>query len=50
MKLKIIKMKNVQSTNNIALKLIKKKKFKPSLISALAQSKGKGTMGKKMDI
>ena len=47
MKLKIIKMKNVQSTNNIALKLIKKKKFKPSLISALAQSKGKGTMGKK---
>ena len=47
MKLKIIKMKNVQSTNNIALKLIKKKKFKPSLISALVQSKGKGTMGKK---
>ena len=47
MKLKIIKMKRVQSTNNVALKLIKKKKIKPTLITSLIQTKGKGTMGKK---
>ena len=46
MKLKIIKMKCVESTNNIALKLIKKKS-RPSLITSLAQTKGRGTMGKK---
>ena len=47
MKLKIIKMKRVQSTNNFALKLIKKNKIKPTLISSLSQSNGRGTMGKK---
>jgi len=47
MKLKIIKMKRVQSTNNIALNLIKKKKFKPTLIRSLVQTNGRGTMGKK---
>jgi BirA family biotin operon repressor/biotin-[acetyl-CoA-carboxylase] ligase len=47
MKLKIIKMKRVQSTNSVALKLIKKKKLKPTLITALAQTNGRGTMGKK---
>ena len=40
-------MKRVQSTNNVALKLIKRKKLKPTLITSLAQTKGKGTMGKK---
>ena len=40
-------MKRVKSTNNTALKLLKKKNSKPTLIIALAQTKGKGTMGKK---
>ena len=47
MKLKIIKMKQVQSTNNVALNLIKKRHLKPTLITALIQTKGRGTMGKK---
>ena len=47
MRLKIIKMKQVQSTNNVALKLIKRKKLKPTLITALVQTNGRGTMGKK---
>ena len=40
-------MKSVKSTNNVALKLIKKKKLKPTLITALDQTNGRGTMGKK---
>ena len=40
-------MKCVQSTNNIALKIIKKNKFKPTLVNSLTQTKGRGTMGKK---
>ena len=40
-------MKRVQSTNNVALKLIKKKMLKPTLITSLEQTKGRGTMGKK---
>ena len=47
MKLKIIKMERVQSTNNVALKLIKKNKTKPTLITSITQIKGRGTMGKK---
>ncbi len=47
MRLKIVKMKRVQSTNNIAINFIKKKKLKPTLISSLVQTKGRGTMGKK---
>ena len=47
MKLRIIKMKQVQSTNNIALKLIKKNEIKMALITSITQTKGKGTMGKK---
>tara|TARA_B100000579_G_scaffold280688_1_gene232359 strand:+ start:1915 stop:2487 length:573 start_codon:yes stop_codon:yes gene_type:complete len=47
MKLKLIKFKRVQSTNNTALKFIKKKKLKPILITSLVQTKGKGTIGKK---
>ena len=47
MKLKIIKMERVQSTNNVALELIKKNKTKPTLITSITQIKGRGTMGKK---
>ena len=47
MKIKSLKFKSVNSTNNIALDLIKKNKFKPTLISAEQQIKGMGTMGKK---
>jgi BirA family biotin operon repressor/biotin-[acetyl-CoA-carboxylase] ligase len=47
MKLKIIKKISVQSTNNEAIKLIKKNKFKSSLITSRIQTNGKGTMGKK---
>ena len=47
MKIKLIKFKNVRSTNDVAIQLIKKKKIKPTLISSEKQSKGRGTMGKK---
>ena len=40
-------MKRIKSTNNTALKLLKKKNSKPTLVIALTQTKGKGTMGKK---
>ena len=47
MKIKSLKFKSVNSTNDIALDLIKRNKFKPTLISADQQIKGRGTMGKK---
>jgi len=47
MKIKSLKFKSVNSTNNIAIDLIKRNKFKPTLISAKQQIKGRGTMGKK---
>ena len=47
MKIQQIKLKKVNSTNNIALKLIKDKITKPTIISAELQTKGRGTMGKK---
>ena len=47
MKIKLIKFKSVTSTNDIAIKLIKKKKTQPTLISSEKQTKGRGTMGKK---
>ena len=47
MKIKLIKFKSVKSTNDIAIKLIKKKKTQPTLISSEKQTKGRGTMGKK---
>ena len=47
MKLKIIRLKRVQSTNNVALNLIKKKNLKPTLLTSLIQTNGRGTMGKK---
>ena len=47
MKLKLIKMKSTQSTNNVAINLIKNKKLKPTLVTSLIQKNGRGTMGKK---
>ena len=47
MKLRIIKMKSVISTNDIAIRLIKRNQFKPTLITSVIQRKGRGTMGKK---
>jgi len=46
MKLRLIKMKCVQSTNKVAIKILKKNP-KPTLITALVQKNGRGTMGKK---
>ena len=47
MKITVIKFKSVRSTNEEALKLIKKDVEKPTLINTEIQTKGKGTMGKK---
>ena len=47
MKFKSIKFKSVKSTNDIAHKLIKKNKIKPTIILSEKQTKGRGTMGKK---
>ena len=47
MKLRTLKFKSVKSTNDIAHKLIKKKKIKPTIILSEKQTKGRGTMGKK---
>ena len=47
MKIKLIKLKSVKSTNNTALRLIKKNKYKPTMVFAKKQTKGRGTMGKK---
>ena len=49
MKLRSLKFKSVKSTNDIALMLIKRDNIKPSIISSERQTKGRGTMGKKMD-
>jgi len=47
MKLKLIKFGSVKSTNDEAIKLIKKNKLVPCIITAKNQTKGRGTMGKK---
>jgi BirA family transcriptional regulator, biotin operon repressor / biotin---[acetyl-CoA-carboxylase] ligase len=47
MKLKIIKFKSVQSTNDKSIKLIQKYKHTSGLVVSEIQTKGKGTMGKK---
>ena len=47
MKLKIIKFKSVQSTNNTAIKLIQKYKNISGLVVSEIQTRGKGTMGKR---
>ena len=47
MKFKIIKFGSVKSTNDEAIKLIKKNKFVPCIITSKKQTRGRGTMGKK---
>ncbi len=47
MKLKLIKFNSVKSTNDEAIKLIRRNKFVPSIIVSKSQTKGRGTMGKK---
>ena len=46
MKIKLIQFKSVKSTNNTALRLIKKNIYKPTMVVSKKQTKGKGTMGK----
>ena len=47
MKIRLLKFKNVKSTNDTALRLIKRKYLKPTMVMSLSQTRGKGTMGKK---
>ena len=47
MKLKLLKFKIVKSTNDVALRLIKKRYYRPTIISSEKQTNGRGTMGKK---
>ena len=47
MKIKLIKFKSVKSTNDTALRLIKRKYSKPTIVTSLRQTRGRGTMGKK---
>ncbi len=47
MKIKITKFKKVKSTNDIAIKLIKKNNSKPTLIVSEKQTAGRGRIGKK---
>ncbi len=47
MKIKLIKFKNVKSTNDVAIRLIKNQKFYRGLVTSEKQTKGRGTMGKK---
>ena len=47
MNLKIKKLISVKSTNDVAIRYIKKNNLKPSIILAKIQTNGKGTMGKK---
>ena len=47
MKLKIIRYDTVNSTNDIAIELIKKKKYENGFVYALTQKKGRGRRGKK---
>ena len=47
MKIKLLRFKSVKSTNDIALRLIQKKKTLPTMIVSEIQTNGRGTMGKK---
>ena len=47
MKIKIKKYKKVKSTNDIALKLIKKNFSEPTLVTTEKQTHGRGRVGKK---
>ena len=46
MKIKLLRFKRVKSTNNIALKLTKKRNSSPTMIVSEIQTHGRGTMGK----
>tara|TARA_B100000579_G_scaffold426535_1_gene433904 strand:+ start:1059 stop:1571 length:513 start_codon:yes stop_codon:yes gene_type:complete len=46
MKIQIIKYKSVDSTNNVAIRRIKKGKTEPTLIIANSQKKGRGQYGR----
>ena len=47
MNFKIFKYKNVNSTNDIAIKLIKKKNIKIGMVVSEKQKRGRGQRGKK---
>ena len=47
MKIRLLKFKSVKSTNNVALRLIKKKNLAPVIIISERQTEGRGTMGNK---
>ena len=47
MKIKIKKFKHVKSTNDVAIKLIKRNIQGPTLITSEKQKKGRGQVGKK---
>ena len=48
MKIKLLKFKSVKSTNDTALRLIKSRYYsKPTMITSLEQTNGRGTMGKR---
>ena len=47
MKLDLIRLKKVKSTNDEAIKIIRSKKNKQGIVISNLQTKGKGTMGKK---
>ena len=48
MKINLIKYKKVKSTNDTALKLIKKNITNPTIVMTEKQTNGRGTVGKKM--
>ena len=47
MKIQTINFERVDSTNNVALRRIKKGKIKPTLIIAKSQKKGRGQYGRR---
>ena len=47
MKITLIRFKNVKSTNDVAIRLIKNQKLNRGLITSEKQTNGRGTMGKK---
>ncbi len=47
MKIQVVKYNRVDSTNNVAIRRIRKGKIKPTLIIANSQKKGRGQYGRK---
>ena len=47
MKIKLRKFTIVKSTNDVAIKLIKKNIIEPTMITTKKQTNGRGTIGKK---